>query len=847
MPLVAKEPGSAPLGAAKTRLSQSCPVVRLLTAVIFLSALLGCRTHHDPQSAYDHARKTLSSGDLAAAAKETQQAYDEFHGLSAEWAWKFTILRARILYRQNQNEAVLKVLASETAPVLGELAIQKQRFEGLAYSSLHNFSEAEQRFTEADRLCAVSYYPACTDVVHARGELEMERGHYSAAQPYFERVLNSARAGGDRYWEANVLLDLSWSADEQTHFDEALDWANSARRISLDQNFGSVAQKALGNMGWAYYKLGETERAEGMFIEAKKKAEDTGETVDQVRWLTDLGYIYLDARKFALAQQSFSDSLKLAETAKSREDIINSRIALAFVYEQTNKLDDAKQNADEALKMAQADDNKRDQVYPRLVLGRIAAQQHDAATAEAAFHEVAEAPDAPVFLKWQAEHSLARLYEDEHQPDAADREYKVALSTFEAARKDLKKMDSRLPFLTNARAIYDDYINFLVARGKNDEALQVADFNRARTLSEGLGLLPPGGSATFQPYPLNAPQVARHAGGTILFYWLGQKQSYLWTITPQKTSLFTLPPAPEIEAAVQRYSKALTGPEDAFDSAADDGTQLYRMLVAPAQELLTGSKNPYVSQTRRDVGNPVFIIPDGSLNTLNFETLLVPDPQPRYWIEDATISNASSLRMLQAARHDQPRSSSNLLLFGDAVAAAVDYPPLPKAAAEMDQIAKHFPAAKQVVRAREQATAPAYLASKPEQYSYIHFVAHGTASRQSPLDSAIVLSKATEQDDSFKLYARDIIHHRLRADLVTISACYGAGTRAYSGEGLVGLSWAFLGAGAHNVIGALWEVSDVSTPQLMDRLYDELRKGKSPGTALRAAKLSLLHSNNAFR
>ena len=113
MPLVAKEPGSAPLGAAKTRLSQSCPVVRLLTAVIFLSALLGCRTHHDPQSAYDHARKTLSSGDLAAAAKETQQAYDEFHGLSAEWAWKFTILRARILYRQNQNEAVLKVLASD--------------------------------------------------------------------------------------------------------------------------------------------------------------------------------------------------------------------------------------------------------------------------------------------------------------------------------------------------------------------------------------------------------------------------------------------------------------------------------------------------------------------------------------------------------------------------------------------------------------------------------------------------------------------------------------------------------------------------------------------------------------
>jgi CHAT domain-containing protein len=110
-----------------------------------------------------------------------------------------------------------------------------------------------------------------------------------------------------------------------------------------------------------------------------------------------------------------------------------------------------------------------------------------------------------------------------------------------------------------------------------------------------------------------------------------------------------------------------------------------------------------------------------------------------------------------------------------------------------------------------------------------------------------VLSKATAEENSFKLYARDIIHHPLHAELVTISTCSGAGARAYSGEGMVGLSWAFLRAGAHNVIGALWEVSDASTPQLMDELYRELKEGKSPNSALRGAKLSLLHSNSAFR
>ena len=96
--------------------------------------------------------------------------------------------------------------------------------------------------------------------------------------------------------------------------------------------------------------------------------------------------------------------------------------------------------------------------------------------------------------------------------------------------------------------------------------------------------------------------------------------------------------------------------------------------------------------------------------------------------------------------------------------------------------------------------------------------------------------------DNFKLYARDIMRYPLHARLVTISACYGSGLRAYAGEGLVGLSWAFLRAGAHNVIGALWEVNDASTPLLMDRLYGELEAGSSPDAALRAAKLSLIHS-----
>jgi CHAT domain-containing protein len=211
------------------------------------------------------------------------------------------------------------------------------------------------------------------------------------------------------------------------------------------------------------------------------------------------------------------------------------------------------------------------------------------------------------------------------------------------------------------------------------------------------------------------------------------------------------------------------------------------------------------------------------------------------------VSTASSLRLLRANPAPLSSGLGKLLLVGNPLAAGRDYGELPNAALEMENIEKHFAPDVRTVYAREQATAAAYMESRPERFSYIHFVAHGTATRTSPLDSAVVLSPSKGHADAFKLYARDVVRYPLHANLVTISTCYGAGTRAYTGEGMVGLSWAFLRAGAHNVIGSLWEVNDTSTPQLMDRFYAELKKGRKPDAALRSAKLSLLDSKSAFR
>jgi CHAT domain-containing protein/Flp pilus assembly protein TadD len=801
------------------------------------------------QAAFERTYKTFLQGDLKRSQEDADREYQHLRNSDPEWAWKFRILEAESLLWRGMYAEVLTLLNSPpTRPDNKDSLIEMLAIEGVAHARLHQFSEAEETLGLATQMCRVSSEAACGDVIRARGVLAVQHGQIDAAKEFFEQSLEFARAHNDQFLEATALLNLGLTSLQEEHFDEAIDWTDAAYQRSTTLGAADIAGTALGNRGWAYYNLGDSEKSLELSLEAEKRASQVGDIILQLSWITNAGYVYAGLGDTARAKDSYLKALDFASTINGREDIYNSLRALALVSVESGELDQARKYADDAISIARTDHNRLDELYPLLIKGLIAARSQDESHAERIFREVEHDSKVNASLKWRSEHALAQLYEAEGRSDVADREYRAALATFEAARSSLQRNDSKLPFSNNASRIYDDYIHFLVSHGRSAAALQWADFSRARTLAEGLGLLPKG--VVTGPPPLDPQQLARRAQGTIFFYWLGEKQSYLWAVTPQRTSLFTLPPGGEIDAAVQRYRKSLGGPNDVLESSDSDGQLLYRTLIAPAQALL-----------KRDA--KVFIIPDGSLNNLNFETLLVPDskptdpkmpasntPQPKvhYWIEDVTIADASSLRILASTHAAKTKRERTLLLVGNSVSPNKTYPELSRAAAQMESVARHFPG-KLKVFAREKATPAAYLNSGPEQFSYIHFVAHGTANRLSPLDSAIVLSKSSAEDDSFKLYARDIILHPMQADLVTISACYSSGEGRYSGEGLVGLSWAFVRAGAHSVIAALWEATDVSTQQLMDKFYDELDKGAGPDAALRAAKLSLLHNSsfhNAF-
>jgi CHAT domain-containing protein/tetratricopeptide (TPR) repeat protein len=806
-----------------------------LLPVVVSAFLGGCNAERsfDPLETFQQAKLAFLLGDFAKAQSKIDEASRRSREPSSELAWKFRLLEAEIRANRGLNQDVLSLLNSPLPPSLahGDLAIQKQMVLGIAYARLGRFHDADQSLADAQHLSDLSHSSLVGELARAFGVVAVESGNLENAERHFRNSLQLSRQEGDRFLELTALLNLGVVAIGQERYDESTGWSNDAYRIAQEAGARQTEEKALGNLAWAYYKMGDFDKSLSLFLEAADKSQRIGAVIDEAEWLNNSGLVQYQLGQFSIAEGYYRRSLALAQEIEDKEEIVDALTALAFVSVRQEKLDPAKKYSVQALELAQAEHDRAAELYPFLVKGQIAAQTEDAKQAEEIFLEVSRDPKSDLSLRWEAQNELAKLYEDGNRPGDAEKQFRLALSTFENARSSFQREDFRLPFLANAAHLYDDYIHFLLEHGRVDDALRTADYSRAQTLAEGLGISRKTSIAN--PDQLDAKQVARQSGATILFYWLGAERSYLWAVTPNDTALFQLPPAAEINSVVERYRKALVGPRDVLEVANPDGSKLFETLIAPAKKFSGGNSR-------------VVIIPDGSLSNLNFETLLVSDPKPHYWIEDVTIINATSLRLLASSGNPR-KSGGKLLLMGDAIAPNREYGDLPQAAVEMANIERHFVPAERTVYARAGATAPAYLGSNPSQFSYVHFVAHGTASRLSPLDSAIVLSKSDAEEDSFKLYARDIIHRPLHADLVTISTCYGAGARAYTGEGLVGLSWAFLRAGAHNVIGALWEVSDVSTPQLMGNLYGELKKGRRPEAALRTAKLSLLHSSGVFR
>jgi CHAT domain-containing protein len=127
----------------------------------------------------------------------------------------------------------------------------------------------------------------------------------------------------------------------------------------------------------------------------------------------------------------------------------------------------------------------------------------------------------------------------------------------------------------------------------------------------------------------------------------------------------------------------------------------------------------------------------------------------------------------------------------------------------------------------------------------VHFAVHGFVDEENFARSGVILALQNNDKQDGILQMTEIMRLKLNSDLVTLSACRTGLGKVVGGEGVLGLTRAFLYAGSRSVVASLWNVNDTATAELMKSFYAHLKKGESKDEALRQAKLTLLKGKQA--
>ncbi len=363
-------------------------------------------------------------------------------------------------------------------------------------------------------------------------------------------------------------------------------------------------------------------------------------------------------------------------------------------------------------------------------------------------------------------------------------------------------------------------------------------------------------------------EVARHPGLAVLHYTFADQGLAVTAIGADGSARVRMieQDGNALYEQIGRFREAIwERSDDAITQAAD----LYQTLVRPVEGTLSGAER-------------LWIVADGALQLVPFAALI--DGRNQYLGARFPIAFAPSLTLALSSRGARPAPSRSAVIVaapdtgapepaaeddddrglympirgmympvrgmympirGEGVSSALTamaMVPLPGAAAEGAAIAGQVPGAELVTGSD---ATKARLAELGGDCGMLHIATHGYADPDYPDFSGLLLAAPEGSELPYEvLTAMEVYTWPLDARLVTLSACQTALGRDVEGEGILGLSRAFIYAGAQDVVCSLWPVSDESTKTLMTAFYEALADGASVEEALQAGQNALPQSGD---
>ncbi len=440
-------------------------------------------------------------------------------------------------------------------------------------------------------------------------------------------------------------------------------------------------------------------------------------------------------------------------------------------------------------------------------------------------------------------HAAARCHWALDAPESAMVYFDRAVAAWEADRAVPLDPEWREERGAQGRTLYDalatfhlDYPSPLSPDERARRAYDSVRIFKARTLLERT--LGPGHG----PWPAMRDSVAPaptvemlqreilQPGELLLDVFWGPATLYIFAVTRDVCRVVEHRTLEDLERRIALVAGALS--ESPSRATAIGAATLHEASTSLSNQLL-GSLSELIETHDR-----IILSPDGALNRLPLEGLPPPSSRPdgraHYLSETHEIVREPSASFLAWQRRAHKRDGASPLgtLLGVTAARGERGARLPGAQEETRGLDRRY----RGVDIYPSETERRSLGGLLNAYQVLHFAVHTEADDQYPWRSAIVYDSCGA---ALSLRADQISRLHLEAHLAVLSGCGTASGRILSGEGVLGLSSAFLCAGVPTVIATLWEAPDRSTVRLVDRFYDALARGLDASAAMAEARESM--------
>jgi CHAT domain-containing protein/tetratricopeptide (TPR) repeat protein len=669
---------------------------------------------------------------------------------------------------------------------------------------------------------------------------------------------------GDQDRMAESLLKSGAMLIVLGKYPEAINDLEHSLNISRDSNKGRGIIDALTQLGFVYLKMGDYNSAVGKFNEAVKIGKEQNDLLGLAGVYNNLGIALQNAGKPEKALEYYRNALDIYEGQKDESGQLNTLNNIGTVYFDLKDYLKAEEYHTKGLKISQDLQSKEDEASYLLNLANdqsLLGKADEALENYQSGFKIARSLNDPDVI-WRFIAGLAENYETRGEYDKVVELNDTALKIIEGLRSTLASEDFKTTYMAKERFMYEDIINLLEMLNEKDKtkgydalAFSYAERSKSRALLDLLNESSANVNNESAPVSLNEAQALCTDKNTIILeYSVGDSSSCLWVITQTGHQFYKIPGRKTLQEQIEAIRFALQDPnEKVSDFFTQAGSILYEELIKPGE--------PFFSKKSR-----LIIIPDGVLNYLPFEVLLTENKKisqnvsyselpflvrkyPVSYVQSASI--LKSLLSMKSGNEKLKSDDKKFIAFADplyenendsAIASGKGYQRLKYSGEEVNNIGSFFKEGNSKIFQRKDATEENVKRDgELKKFNYIHFATHGYIDESKPDLSSLVLTKNANSEEDGLLQASEIFHLNLNADMVVLSACQTGLGKLIRGEGMVGLTRAFMYAGTPTILVSLWSVSDASTSTLMEDFYRNLIKGNLAKTdALRKAQLSLL-------